>query len=103
MLKCCSVLLVSFGIFCLATGYSKAKQSAKKPLKLKISKDNIGVALQAEAARLYNAEVYPDMVSRHRGRSERGRSGAATYNSQVTYLPPLAAPLSLISTGCACT
>ena len=45
---------------------------------------------QAEAAKMYAAEVYPDMVGRHRGRSERGRSGVATYNSQVTNHPPAA-------------
>lgn len=45
---------------------------------------------QAEAAELYAAEVYPDMVSRHRGRSERSRSGVATYNSQVISTLPTA-------------
>ena len=42
------------------------------------------LSLQAEATKLYAAEVYPDIVSRHRARSERGRSGVATYSSQVT-------------------
>lgn len=39
--------------------------------------------MQEEAAKLYIAEVFPDMVGRHRGRAERGRSGATTYNAQV--------------------
>ena len=33
--------------------------------------------------KLYAASVWPDMVGRHKRRSERGRSSAATYNAQV--------------------
>ena len=40
-------------------------------------------AVQKEAAKLYAAEVYQDMLGRHKGRAERGRSGATTYNAQV--------------------
>lgn len=39
--------------------------------------------MQVEAVKLYAASAWPDMVGRHKGRSERGRSGAATYNAQV--------------------
>ena len=52
--------------------------------------DPVQGSAQAEAAKLYAAEVYPDMVSRHRGRSERGRSGVVTYNSQVINTLPAA-------------
>ena len=40
--------------------------------------------VQIEAAKLYAGEVYPDMVGRHKGRSERGRTSIATYNAQVS-------------------
>ena len=42
--------------------------------------------MQGEAVKLYAASVWPDMVGRHKGRSERGRSSAATYNAQVQLL-----------------
>jgi hypothetical protein len=44
--------------------------------------------MQGEAVKLYAASVWPDMVGRHKGRSERGRSGAATYNAQVPFSAP---------------
>ena len=40
--------------------------------------------MQKEAAKLYATEVYLDMVGRHKGCAERGRSGATTYNAQVS-------------------
>ena len=43
------------------------------------------VQMQGEAVKLYAASVWPDMVGRHKGRSERGRAGAATYNAQVQF------------------
>ena len=41
--------------------------------------------VQIQAAKLYAGEVYPDMVGRHKGRSERGHSSIATYNAQVRH------------------
>lgn len=41
--------------------------------------------MQSDAAKLYAAEVYPDMVGRHKGRSEQGRSGPTTYNAQANH------------------
>lgn len=42
-------------------------------------------SVQIEAAKLYADVVYPDMVGRHKGRSERGRTSIATYNAQVSH------------------